>query len=127
VIVRWPRGKNKHFAGISPAAQIRRGWFLLDGPPAAREHARTPVHRFPEELNRMTRRDNEPTPPAGVVNWNAPQKKDLVERAMEDGIHDAAKIAKWAKDHYKVDLTTDEIESIKKSLAKDEGTRDQDR
>jgi hypothetical protein len=53
-----------------------------------------------------------------VVNWNAPQKKDLVQRALEDGIHDPAKIAKWAKDHYKVDLTTEEIESLKKSLAK---------
>jgi hypothetical protein len=91
---------------------------LLDGPPAAREHAETDRRRLSEEEGRMTRRDNEPTPPSGAVNWNTPQKKDLVQRALEDGLDDPAKIAKWAKDHYKVDLTTDEIEAFKKSLTK---------
>lgn len=53
----------------------------------------------------------------GVVNWNQPSKKDLVERAMSDGMTNSADIAKWAN-NYKVTMTAQEVDQIKEGLKK---------
>ncbi len=51
-------------------------------------------------------------PPApGVVNWNTPKKRDLVERALSDGITDPAKIIAWAKNR-NVAMTVEEVKSL---------------
>ena len=50
-----------------------------------------------------------PTP--GVINLNPPAKRDLVERALSDGMTDPAKIVTWAK-NYKVSMTLDEVKSL---------------
>jgi hypothetical protein len=49
---------------------------------------------------------------AGVVNWNPPAKRDLLERALSDGITDPAEIVEWAK-KYKVSMTIEEVRRFK--------------
>jgi hypothetical protein len=53
----------------------------------------------------------------GAVNWNSPPKREIVERAMSDGITDPARIVSWAK-NYKVDLTIEEVRHLQKELKK---------
>jgi len=57
------------------------------------------------------------TTASSVVNWDPPAKRDLVERALLDGITDPAKIVKMAKD-YKVTMTIEEVLRIKAELQK---------
>lgn len=57
------------------------------------------------------------TPPPGVVNWDPPEKRDLVERALSDGMTDPAKIVAWAR-NYKVTMTVDEVVTLKAELGK---------
>ena len=54
---------------------------------------------------------------SGVVNWNPPTKRELVERALSDGMTDPAKIVEWAK-NYKVTMTIEEVLRIKAELKK---------
>jgi hypothetical protein len=64
------------------------------------------------------RKDHETAATApGVVNWNPPAKRDLVERALSDGMTDPAKIVEWAK-NYKVTMTVEEVLRIKAELKK---------
>ena len=56
-----------------------------------------------------------PTP--GVVNWDPPAKRDLVERALSDGMTDPAKIVEWAS-NYKVTMTVEEVLRLKAELEK---------
>jgi hypothetical protein len=64
------------------------------------------------------RKDHETAATApGVVNWNPPAKRDLVERALSDGMTDPAKIVAWAK-NYKVTMTVEEVLRIKAELKK---------
>lgn len=44
----------------------------------------------------------------GAVNWGEPSKRDLVERAVSDGLKDAAEIVAFAKSH-DVAMTADEV------------------
>lgn len=55
--------------------------------------------------------------PASVVNWDPPSKRDIVERAVSDGMTDPAKIVKWAKDR-NVTMTVDEVNRLKAQLKK---------
>ena len=57
------------------------------------------------------------TTESGVVNWDPPAKRDLVERALSDGMTDPAKIVEWAK-NYKVTMTVDEVLRLKAELGK---------
>jgi hypothetical protein len=50
-----------------------------------------------------------------VVNWDIPKKRELVERALSDGMTDPARIVKWAK-NYKVTMTVKEVREIKAKL-----------
>ena len=52
-----------------------------------------------------------------VVNWNPPAKRDLVERALSDGMTDPAKIVEWAA-NYKVKMTVEEVLRLKAELQK---------
>jgi hypothetical protein len=52
-----------------------------------------------------------------VVNWNPPAKRDLVERALSDGISDPAKIVEWAASH-KVKMTVEEVRRLTAELGK---------
>ena len=52
----------------------------------------------------------------GVVNWDPPAKRELVQRAVSDGITDPAKIAEWAR-NYKVTMTLEEVRRIKAELS----------
>ncbi len=54
---------------------------------------------------------------SGAVNWDPPAKRDLVERALADGMTDPAKIVEWAKT-YKVTMTVDEVVRLKAELQK---------
>jgi hypothetical protein len=53
----------------------------------------------------------------GVVNWDPPAKRDLVERALSDGMTDPAKIVEWAH-NYKVTMTVEEVLRLKAELEK---------
>jgi hypothetical protein len=57
------------------------------------------------------------TTPSGVVNWDPPAKRDLVERALADGMTDPGKIVAWAL-NYKVALTVEEVLGLKAELQK---------
>jgi len=64
------------------------------------------------------RKDREAaTPASGVVNWDPPAKRDLVERALSDGITDPAKIVEWAT-NYQVTMTVEEVRRLKAELQK---------
>jgi hypothetical protein len=64
------------------------------------------------------RKDHETAAPApGVVNWDPPAKRDLVERALSDGMTDPAKIVEWAG-NYKVTMTIEEVLRLKAELEK---------
>jgi len=64
------------------------------------------------------RKDRETAAPAsGVVNWDPPAKRDLVERALSDGMTDPAKIVEWAV-NYKVTMTVEEVRRLKAELQK---------
>lgn len=52
---------------------------------------------------------------SGVVNWDPPAKRELVERALSDGMTDPAEIVEWAK-NYKVTMTVEEVLRIKAEL-----------
>jgi hypothetical protein len=66
----------------------------------------------------MSQRKDQPDVQApGVVNWDPPKKRDLVERALSDGMTDPAKIAEWAR-NYKVTMTAEEVLSLKAELGK---------
>lgn len=52
-----------------------------------------------------------------VVNWDPPSKRDLVERALSDGMTDPAKIVEWARNH-RVTLTDEEVRKIQAELKK---------
>ena len=52
-----------------------------------------------------------------AVNWDPPSKRDLVERALSDGMTDPAKIVEWAK-NYKVTMTVDDVLRLKAELGK---------
>jgi hypothetical protein len=52
-----------------------------------------------------------------VVNWNPPAKRDLVERALSDGMTDPAKIVEWAA-NYKVKMTVEEVLRLKAEVGK---------
>jgi len=52
-----------------------------------------------------------------VVNWDPPSKRDLVERALSDGMTDPAKIVEWARNH-NVTLTDEEVRKIRAELKK---------
>ncbi|MEI9984977.1 MAG: hypothetical protein WDN69_18290 [Aliidongia sp.] len=54
---------------------------------------------------------------SGAVNWDPPAKRDLVERALADGMTDPAKIVEWAN-NYKVNLTVEEVLSLTAELKK---------
>ena len=54
---------------------------------------------------------------AGVVNWEPPAKRDLVERALSDGMTDPAKIVEWAS-NYNVTMTVEEVLRLKAELEK---------
>ena len=48
-----------------------------------------------------------PTPPGPggkAVNWNTPSAADVVQKAVEAGITDPAKIAEYAKQRFQLDL-----------------------
>ena len=57
------------------------------------------------------------SPPPAVINWNPPSKKELVERAVSDGMTDASKIVAWAS-NYKVTMTVDEVRHLMAELKK---------
>ena len=64
------------------------------------------------------RKNNETsTPQPGVINWDPPKKRDLVERAVSDGMTDPAKIAAWARD-YQVTMTVEEVLRLMAELKK---------
>jgi hypothetical protein len=50
-------------------------------------------------------------PDAGVVNWDPPPKRDVVERALSDGMTDPAKIVEWAKG-YNLTMTIEEVRQL---------------
>lgn len=52
-----------------------------------------------------------------VVNWDPPSKRDLVERAISDGMTATADIIAFAKGK-EVHLTAEEVEHIKAELQK---------
>ena len=54
---------------------------------------------------------------SGVVNWDPPAKRDLVERALSDGMTDPAKIVEWAR-NYQVTLTVEEVVTLTAELKK---------
>ena len=57
------------------------------------------------------------SPVGGVVNWDPPAKRDLVERAVSDGMTDSAEIVKYAKTR-DLTLTVKEVDAIRAELAK---------
>jgi hypothetical protein len=57
------------------------------------------------------------TTESGVVNWDPPAKRDLVERALSDGMTDPAKIVEWAR-NYQVTLTVEEVVTLTTDLKK---------
>jgi len=44
----------------------------------------------------------------GVINWDPPAKREVVERALSDGLTEPAKIVELGR-AYKVELTLDEV------------------
>lgn len=50
-------------------------------------------------------------PDTGLINRTPPTKRELVERALSDGMTDPARIAEWASNYgnYHVTLTTEEV------------------
>ena len=56
-------------------------------------------------------------PANGVVNWDPPAKRDLVERAVSDGMNDSAEIVKYAKTR-DLTITVKEVDAIRAELAK---------
>ena len=64
----------------------------------------------------MSKRMHDESAPA-VVNWDPPAKRDLVERALSDGMTDPAKIVEWAR-NYKVVMTIEEVLQFKAELKK---------
>jgi hypothetical protein len=63
------------------------------------------------------RKDPKPAAAPGVVNWNPPAKRDLVERAVSDGMTDPTKIAAWSK-NYDVTMTAEEVRRLMTDLGK---------
>jgi hypothetical protein len=72
-----------------------------------------------KRITAMPKREEHETPATdpGVINWNPPPKRDVVERALSDGMTDPAKIVEWAK-NYKVTMTVEEVLRIKAELKK---------
>jgi len=64
----------------------------------------------------MSKKEHDAAAP-GVVNWDPPPKRDLVERALSDGMTDPAKIVAWAK-NYNVTMTVEEVLRLKAELGK---------
>jgi hypothetical protein len=68
----------------------------------------------PERIAAMSKRKSQqnaaPEPP-GAVNWDPPPKRDVVERALSDGVTDPAKIVEWAKD-YNLTMTIEEVRQL---------------
>jgi hypothetical protein len=62
-------------------------------------------------------KQSQDAPEAGVVNWDPPTKRDLVERALSDGMTDPAKIVEWASNH-DVAMTVEEVLRLKAELQK---------
>ena len=58
-----------------------------------------------------------------MVNWDPPSKRELVERALSDGMTDATEIVAWAV-NYKVTMTIEEVEKLREEL---EGPSDKPR
>jgi hypothetical protein len=52
-----------------------------------------------------------------VTNPNPPAKRELVERALSDGLTDPAKIAAWARGRG-VDMTAEEAAALKADIEK---------
>jgi hypothetical protein len=67
-----------------------------------------------ERITAMSKRKGQqnaaPEPP-GVVNWDPPPKRDVVERALSDGVTDPARIVEWAKD-YNLTMTVEEVRQL---------------
>jgi hypothetical protein len=66
-----------------------------------------------ERVTAMTKRkgQQDTVPAPGAVNWDPPPKRDVVERALSDGVTDPAKIVEWAKD-YNLTMTVEEVRQL---------------
>jgi hypothetical protein len=66
-----------------------------------------------ERVTAMTKRkgQQDTAPAPGAVNWDPPPKRDVVERALSDGVTDPAKIVEWAKD-YNLTMTVEEVRQL---------------
>jgi hypothetical protein len=86
-------------------------------PSAAASHSET--HSSQERSKIMPARKDEETAARapGVVNWDPPTKRDLVERALRDGMTDPAQIVEKARNR-KVTMTIEEVLRIKAELEK---------
>jgi hypothetical protein len=106
-------------AGLAHAREI------LDNPAALPQEADRPSARScssellaatgcrQERIIAMSKRKTHETaaPAPGVVNWDPPPKRDIVERALSDGMTDPAKIVEWAKD-YNLTMTVEEVRQL---------------
>ena len=61
------------------------------------------------------RKDRTSDDAAGVVNWNPPEKRELVQRALSDGMADPHKIVEWAK-NYNVSMSVEDVSRIAAEL-----------
>jgi hypothetical protein len=65
----------------------------------------------PERISAMSKRKGQQNAEPGVVNWDPPPKRDVVERALSDGMTDPARIVEWAKD-YNLTMTVEEVRGL---------------
>lgn len=63
----------------------------------------------------MAKQKDRKPPAPDVVNWAPPSKRDLVQRALSDGMTDPARIVEWAQ-NYKVSMTVEEVLRLKAEL-----------
>jgi hypothetical protein len=65
-----------------------------------------------ERITAMSKRKGqENAAPGPAVNWDPPPKRDVVERALSDGVTDPAKIVERAKD-YNLTMTIEEVRQL---------------
>jgi len=67
-------------------------------------------------MPKRNERDSD-TSNTGVINWDPPKPRELVERALSDGMTDPVEIATWAR-NYKLTLTVEEVQRLIAELGK---------
>jgi hypothetical protein len=65
-----------------------------------------------ERITSMSKRKGqENAAPGRAVNWDPPPKRDVVERALSDGVTDPAKIVELAR-NYNLTMTVEEVRQL---------------